>query len=343
MDHQNAKLGISFIVPTLNRCQWVKRAIDSCLACAGESVQPHVIVIESQSDDGTFKYLERIYGRDPRVTLRQNGRSTGCVESWLQGAEMVKTPLAGFLFDDDVLSPFFKDMVACMVRHGCNFAMGFGAVHSIHTTHRFGPLERFESFSGSELLPAYFGRESRLNRPDMPVSPICCAVSRQLLHEWIQAVRVFAAQNSLRRYFMLQRGIGPDLMLYLAAILEGEGPLLVTRSAVAQFSAHPGSISVKARSFDLSVGYWLAKVWAFDRIAEAGHKGEAGACAGYLLLNGLRLVFMNLARGETTWVLNVLSELRMLCGRIIKAQVFWAALVTAAASVERRIKRRARK
>lgn len=337
MDRIGGRVGITFIIPTLNRRQWVKRAVDSCLVCENDFVKPHVVVIESHSDDGTFEYLQEIYAKDDRVTLRQNSRTVGCTESWLQGAELARTALATFVFDDDVLSPFFKDMVAHMVRESCDFVMGFGQVCRISDTYCFKPVEVFHRYPSSDLLFRYFSRQNHLELPRMPVSPICCVVTSELLHEWILEVRKFAGQNPLRRYFMLERGIGPDLMVYLAALLREHTPIVVTPSMVAQFSAHPESITIRARAFDLAVGYWLAKIWAIDRRLTAGDRKGAARCAAYLLLYGVRLLLTKVSRLETSWVLGVGREIWLVCARIFKARVVWhtfaAALVLAGSEI----------
>lgn len=307
---QNSDLkgGISFIVPTLNRRRWVKRAIDSCLACGANGVRPHVIVIESQSDDGTFSFLQEVYGRDDRVTLIQNSRSDGCVESWLQGVPHVQTRFSTFMFDDDALSPYFDDLVAHMTGDHCDFAIAQGAAHDIKNVYDFKPIGSFEIYPRDEVLSAYFGVHQLSKFPSLPVSPICCAVASELLFEWERQVRLFAVRNQLRRYFMLKRGIGPDLMIYLVALLEGRGQVLMTESVVAQFSAHPDSISIKAKAFELALGYWLARIWAFERVAEKGHRTETAEYGACLLVFGFRLVIMQLLRGKVSWLKSIMAE-----------------------------------
>src|SRR5271155_4030457 len=68
---------ITFILPTRNRKHFVRRAIDSCLACEGEMVSARVIVIDGESDDGTFIDLKQVYEHDERVHIIQNSKSAG--------------------------------------------------------------------------------------------------------------------------------------------------------------------------------------------------------------------------------------------------------------------------
>src|SRR5215831_3601614 len=101
---------ITFILPTRNRKQFVRRAIDSCLSCESETVSPCVIVIDGESDDGTFTDLQSAYAGDTRVQLLQNSKSTGFMNTCFQGVELVKSKWVTFMYDDDVLSPCFIDM-----------------------------------------------------------------------------------------------------------------------------------------------------------------------------------------------------------------------------------------
>src|ERR1700733_6129659 len=71
------KQTVTFILPTRNRKHFVRRAIDSCLACESEMASARVIVIDGESDDGTFVELKQVYENDDRVHLIQNSKSAG--------------------------------------------------------------------------------------------------------------------------------------------------------------------------------------------------------------------------------------------------------------------------
>ena len=105
------KQTVTFILPTRNRKHFVRRAIDSCRACESEMVSARVIVIDGESDDGTFMDLNQVYEHDDRVQLLQNSKSAGFMNTCFQGVELVKSKWVTFMYDDDVLSPYFVDMV----------------------------------------------------------------------------------------------------------------------------------------------------------------------------------------------------------------------------------------
>ncbi len=339
-DFREMRTGITFILPTLNRRPWVKRALDSCLACENDFIKPHVVVIDSQSDDGTLAYLREIYGEDDRVTLCQNSRWEGCGESWLQGVPLVKTELATFMFDDDVLSPFFKDMAAYVSQTRGDFIMGSGAVCDVNALYDFRPIEGFNSYARSDLLLGYFGFGDHVRLPSLPLSPICCVVTSELLREWADQVRKFAGRSAFRRYFMLKRCIGPDLMIYMAALLKSQGPAFVTPSVVTQFSVHSGSITIGAKAFDLAAGYWLARVWAFERIAMAGGRDETAWYAACVLLFAVRLITLKLLRLESSWVMAIIGEMWNVFTIVARKRSTFATFVATFVVTIRKIKQR---
>src|SRR5258706_2641560 len=104
-----ARTLISFVIPTLNRARYVSRAVRSCLhaAEATPSLDVEVIVLDSQSDDGSWEQLQRTFGRDQRVRLAQNVRGLGPTRSWLDGARLVRGDLVTFIWSDDYVSPSF--------------------------------------------------------------------------------------------------------------------------------------------------------------------------------------------------------------------------------------------
>src|SRR4051812_28785596 len=129
---------VTFILPTRNRKHLVSRAIESCLACENELVSAHVIVIDGESDDGTFADLEKAYDRDPRVTLiTQNGNSSGFMNACFQGVDLVKSKWVSFMYDDDILSPFFVNMASKLASGRDSFIMGYGAEYDVDRVYPF--------------------------------------------------------------------------------------------------------------------------------------------------------------------------------------------------------------
>src|SRR4029077_2563262 len=139
----------------------------------------------------------------------------------------------------------------------------------------FKTISTFKQYDSLQLFLAYFGRHQQLDFKHLPFSPICSITTLDLLHEWVPQVKEFGSQNPLRQHFMLKRNIGPDLMIYLFSLIKHRGDVPLAVAVTAQFSAHPTSMSVVFGNSDLAVGYWLAKVWAFEYMCRNGRQKEA--------------------------------------------------------------------
>ena len=108
---------------------------------------------------------------------------------------------------------------------------------------------------------------------------------------------------------MLKRNIGPDLMIYLLSLLKQDGKVQLAVASVAQFSEHPTSMSVIYGAADLKIGYWLAKIWAFEYLCQAGRRNEAALCAASILLVGARMLVAKLLRFEISWSGQIIGEM----------------------------------
>ena len=299
---------VTFILPTRDRGELVKRAIDSCLACENHLIKAHVIVIDGSSNDETLSFIKDIYSKDQRVELVQN-KSDDFMNTCFQGVTLAKTPYATFMYDDDVLSPYFKDMIHYMLDNNKLFIMGYGMIYNIGEIYPFRPINNYIEYNKLDILLGYFGRTEHLDFSGLPFSPICCIVTTDTLRAWVLHLISFVQGNKIKEYFMMERNIGPDLMIYLSAILQENNTVAVAPATVAQFSAHAASMSVTYGKLDLDIGYWLAKIWAFQKVCKAGYLREAAACSAYLLTFGVSLIFRKIRRRELSWVKSICFEL----------------------------------
>jgi hypothetical protein len=272
-------------------------------------VSPCVIVIDGESDDGTFTDLQSSYGGDARVQILQNSKSAGFMNTCFQGVDLVKSKWVTFMYDDDVLSPCFIDMASRLVGSSSRFIMGYGAPFPADSVYPFKPVESFRQYTPQQLLLAYFGRHDDIDFKGLPFSPIACVTTLDLLHQWGPEVKRFCSQNRIRQHFMLKRNIGPDLMIYLFSLIRHQGDVSLAVAVMAQFSAHPSSMSIIFGNSDLAVGYWLAKIWAFEHLCNIGRRKEAAVCGSAIVLIGAKLVLSRLMRFQTKWSGAMLREI----------------------------------
>jgi hypothetical protein len=304
-----APLALTFILPTRNRGDYVRRAIESCLRVQQTEVRVELLVIDGNSTDGSYEQLQQLYGHDPRVRLVRQTGPKGFMPACFLAVPEVRTPFVTFMYDDDVLSPFWGQMPREMRRRGAEFVMGFSKEGEIKTEVAFERVASLRVVTPSFLLRAFSGTGYELSTHALPFSPICCLMRTDRLREWKGEVEQFTRGRPLREYFMMQRNAGPDLMLYLHAIASCEGEIPVFDGPVAQFSAHPDSITSGLEPTDLPIGYWLAHVWLCDRLRRLNRPEEAGWCAAYAVKQGLRLALKRIRRRRAQWLGPLLGEI----------------------------------
>jgi glycosyltransferase involved in cell wall biosynthesis len=337
------KKEITFILPTRNRKKWVTRAIDSCLNCEDDIIKPYIIVIDGESEDGTYDYLREVYRHNHRVQILRNNYSF--MDACFYGVKLIKTELSTFMYDDDILSMYFKQMITHMSDHGKNFVMGYGQVSNIEKVYPFKTIDDFMHYPNSQFLLGYYGYRTLIEYTFLPVSPICCVVKTDLLKEWVEQVKAFAEKTNMRKYFMLKKNIGPDLMIYLLSLLTNKDEVCVASATVAQFSVHSTSMTVSYEKYmntDLAIGYWLAKVWAFEHLLKIDKKKESAQCASYLLLSGIIILLRKIRNGKLKWSLSIIKEIFSIKFKILKYMICINVFTGAPSLIRENIRRKER-
>ena len=92
---------ISVVLPTYNRINRIKKCLPSFLKTKIDDVQ--FIIIDNNSDDGTWDYLQSVALNDNRVEIHKNTQNVGPIKSMFRGYCHVKSPYALFLADDDLM------------------------------------------------------------------------------------------------------------------------------------------------------------------------------------------------------------------------------------------------
>lgn len=271
-------IDVSFFVPTLNRNPVVLRAVQTCLAAIEQTgVTGEVIVLDSQSDDGSWEALQEAFGSDPRVILRQNQRGLGPVKSWCDNVEGFRGRYATFVWSDDYIAPHFLDVLLPPLEAGASVAIGEGPIRTIDCTDPLASVGAVRTAPSREVMAAYL-KKTRCRGFPLPFSPAAALLPADTFRTWLAEVEDLSTSSELRRHFMWRSAIGPDLLLFLIALAQGEGQVGSLHDAeVANFSAHEGSITVSSTTWRLTMGYWLARC-AFVRSsrwgARIGHRAD---------------------------------------------------------------------
>ena len=102
------KTVITTIIPTCNRPETLKRAIESVLHQIHPGIK--ICIYDNSSDDRTEKMVNALWGSDPRIHYWKHPVPISAQENFSFGMSQVTTPFFSFLADDDVLLPDFYQL-----------------------------------------------------------------------------------------------------------------------------------------------------------------------------------------------------------------------------------------
>ncbi len=91
---------VSIILPTYNRCHYIKKAIESALVQTHKNFE--FVIVDDCSSDGTSSLLKTYAQRDARIIIVRNEKNVGLVKSLNKGIQHAKGMYIARLDDDDV-------------------------------------------------------------------------------------------------------------------------------------------------------------------------------------------------------------------------------------------------
>lgn len=327
-----AAVGMTFILPVLNRSTCIVRAVESCLACATDRVAVRVLVIDGGSSDSTQAEVTAHFSGDARVELLdQPAQRKGFMGACFFGVERLDTELATFMYSDDVLSPEIGSLAEALSdQPDAALALGYGQQAGENDRVAFRRGLDIRNVPAAAVMDAFYGRVDRLDGRSLPVSPVCCVVRADTMRSWAGHVGDFVGDSALRHHAMIRLAGGQDLMVYLNAILESGGRVLVADGVVAQLTASKVSITNAGNlAGQLLMGYWLARVWGMYQSLEKMPARAVTGLAGYVLAVWLYIVFGCLGRFDFHWLGPVMCEGWQIVKRVIRSRIGSATFASA--------------
>jgi glycosyltransferase involved in cell wall biosynthesis len=94
---------VSVVIPTRDRLEFLRRAVDSVLAQSEPDLE--LIVVDDASSDGTAAYLAQLGGADGRVRMVRNPHAKGGAGARNDGIRHSRGEWVAFLDDDDEWLP----------------------------------------------------------------------------------------------------------------------------------------------------------------------------------------------------------------------------------------------
>ncbi len=94
---------VTIYIPTYNRVELLKRAIDSVLTQTYKNIE--IIIVDDCSPDTTIQFLEKLTKKDSRVRYFQNEKNSGACVSRNKAILEAKGEFITGLDDDDYFLP----------------------------------------------------------------------------------------------------------------------------------------------------------------------------------------------------------------------------------------------
>ncbi len=251
---------ITFILPTKDRYEKLVNFINYHEKIFKDL--DYKILILDGSIHETHKKIKNKFKKKKNLILIKQKRK-GFMNACFEAIKIVKTKYCTFLYDDDLLSKEITKVFKKTMNK--KFSLGYGIVENLNqiisNKKNFNKIQ-FYKFKNDRILLGYFG-ENNFGLPFMPVSPICFLFETNFLKEWKKYILKFCDKSKFRKYFLLQRNIGPDLIMYLLQILKNKY-IYLAKPAIAKFNEHNTSMSYILGVNKLQIGYWLAKKSIFE-------------------------------------------------------------------------------
>lgn len=110
---------VSIIIPTYNRAELLKKAIDSVLNQTYENII-EIIITDDGSTDSTKEVVKECQKKDPRIIYAINTKYThGPTGNKNNGLDLAKGEFIGILDDDDILLPnAVEDLIDVYLKYG---------------------------------------------------------------------------------------------------------------------------------------------------------------------------------------------------------------------------------
>lgn len=241
---------VSILIPTYNRRDFVKEAINSALAQTYSNIE--VIVVDNNSTDNTYESLLEEYSIYPNIKIFKNEENVGPVRNWIKCLERAQGKYSKILFSDDLIKPTFIENTICHFNNDTAFVYSSTEVIQNSTiTKKILYRGKTTSFSSQLFL-----KRSILSDPQVPVSPGCAIFRTKDLRENL-LIEITNKENLDFSFY----GAGNDLLLFLLPCLKYSKVVHIDEP-VSVFREHNTSFTC---SNDLEKYYDWAKLYALKK------------------------------------------------------------------------------
>jgi glycosyltransferase involved in cell wall biosynthesis len=220
---------VSIVIPTFNRSEYLKKAIDSAL---DQTYKCEVIVCDHGSTDDT-RNTAKSYGNSIKYIRRE--KDFGIHFMWLDGIMNATGDYIHINFDDDWIAPTFIEETLNLFNDDVAFV--FSVAEVVNENDKNKKTILFKNLFKDGINKSK-GLEKYLLGPGCLISPSCGIHRKSELINNLFIGNIPGANNSYK-------GVGPDLLFSLSPLLKYKYFGFVNKP-LAFFLAHDNSITIDA-------------------------------------------------------------------------------------------------
>ena len=248
---------VSIVIPTYNRRDLIDETVNSALAQTYQNIE--IIILDNNSDDGSYNYLKKKYQTERNVAVYSNEITLDIVRNWRKCFEYANGEYVHILWSDDVIDSEFILKTRDFLES--NPEAGFVYTKTAIFDNDRGTSKTVFKLDQSGLIEkSVFIEKSLLGLPlSVPVSPANALFRRKDIDQNL----LIDIPNNFNIDFA-RLGQGNDNLLFLLT-LNDYTHFGYLDEELAFFRAHSESITLSTNSLLVTIRYHLAKAFFVDR------------------------------------------------------------------------------
>lgn len=140
---------ISIIIPLFNSCDFISRALQSCINQTLKDIE--ILVIDDKSEDKSLSIVLEFAKKDPRIKIFQNNENLGTFASRNWGVLRSSSDFVMFLDSDDFLTLDACEIALKEMKKGFDLLCFDAFVHRVKTK-QFYRFKQDKTFNQKEFL-----------------------------------------------------------------------------------------------------------------------------------------------------------------------------------------------
>ena len=193
----------------------IYKSLSSVFKITEYQINLKLIIIDGNDDNRVEDIINEKFSKYKNYVKIFKQKNKGFMSGCFEATNLVDTKFFTFMYDDDELSPYYGELVREALISNQIF-YSYGKVSSFSSTFKFlKPSLNYEP--ANQILSNYFSLNfgKRLIPPN---SPICSIFKTEILKDWKKILLDYCQKDKHFYFYLLEKNIGPDLLLYLLSL-----------------------------------------------------------------------------------------------------------------------------